>query len=582
MNSPVEEIKNRLDIAEVIQGYLKLQKAGAYWKGLCPFHNEKTPSFMVTPARQMWHCFGCGEGGDIFSFVSKMEGLEFADALRMLAEKAGVKLKKQDPQLNSQRKRLYEITELAAKFFERQLESKSGQLAMAYLKDRGVAENFMSDFRLGWAPDSWQSLRNFLNAEGYDDKEITSAGLAVESQESKNKYHDRFRHRIMFPIADGQGQVVGFTGRIFDKVKGKTVHEDAGKYVNTPNTLLYDKSQVLYGLDKARGTIRNAGCILVEGTLDVLMSHQAGVKNVVATCGTAFGPAHARIIKRYTDRLMLAFDADEAGDTALKKGVVTALAAGLGVEAVLIPAGHKDTADVVKHSPELWQKQAAASVPYLAHLINRSLQDYSGALENKKTVTAAVLPFIKNIVSPLERDYWLEELSRKIAVEKAVLSLELKRLPASFEEKTVDAVPSESKSGELKGIKGLRQEEYLLSLLIRYPDLKRHMGEAELELFSQPKLLKLARGLEANSGAEIPAAESSVVLMSEMLADFNIDPEAEFAQTLKSLKKNRLQSQLKLIQADIKKAEVEGDREALELLVKEFSGLTQELNELVL
>ncbi|MBI2454467.1 MAG: DNA primase [Parcubacteria group bacterium] len=581
MLSPAEEIKSRLDVVEVIQGYLKLNKAGAYWKGLCPFHNEKTPSFMVTPARQIWHCFGCGEGGDIFSFVGKMEGLEFGDVLRLLAEKAGVKLKKQDPQLVSQRKNLYEICELAAKFFERQLLSKTGQMAAAYLKERGVAVESIKNFRLGWAPDSWQSLHNFLNAEGYDDGEIDRAGLIVKGETIK-EYHDRFRHRVMFPIADSQGQVVGFTGRVFDKVKGKTVHADAGKYVNTPNTVLYDKSQVLYGLDKARSVIRSEGCILVEGTLDVVMSHQAGVSHVVATCGTAFGSGHARIIKRYTDRLMLAFDADEAGDSALKKGIALALAAGFSVSAILIPKGHKDTADVVKHDPGLWQKQAADNVPYLAHLITRSLENYSNALEGKKKILAGVLPFIKNISSPLEKDYWLEELSRKIAVSKDVLGLELKRLPAEYSayEPSKNAPPL-APERNFKNLPSLRQEEYLLSLLIRYPDLKRRVGTEELELFSQPKLLTLAQGLLANTGAEIPdTADSSIILMSEMLADFNIDPEAEFAQTLTSLKKQYLQSKLKAIQADIKTAEAASDAAALDLLLKEFNNLTQKLTQL--
>ncbi len=591
MVSQVEEIKNRLDVAEVVQGYLKLQKAGSVWKGLCPFHHEKTPSFVVTPARQIWHCFGCGEGGDIFSFVQKMEGLEFYDTLKMLADKAGVKLAQQDVELSSQRKRIYEICEFSARFFERQLLSQSGQLATVYLKDRGVNPESLKDFRIGWAPDTWQSLRNFLNSESYEDKEIVLAGLAVESSESKNKYHDRFRHRIMFPIADSQGRVIGFTGRIFEKVKSQTVREDAGKYVNTPGTILYDKSSALYGLDKSRTTIRNEGCILLEGTLDVIMSHQAGVKNVVATCGTAFGAAHARIIKRYTEKLMLAFDADEAGDAALKKGVGLALAAGLNVAVVSIPSG-KDAADTVKENPKLWSEAVLKPVPYLAHIINRSLKSFSNTLESKKIVLASVLPFIKNIVSPLEKDYWLEELSRQVKIGKDVLSLELKRLPTDFNHSQSPVVLAGY--GDFKGaqdqpglpgnayectLPGLRQEEYLVSLVIRYPDLKSRLGPEELELFSQPKLFSLAKSLLADDGAKIPdAADSRVLTLSELLADFNIDPETEFAKTINNLKKQNLQSKLKTIQADIKIAEAEGDAAALGVLLKEFSELSKKLS----
>ncbi|MBI2465927.1 MAG: DNA primase [Candidatus Sungbacteria bacterium] len=553
MVSQVEEIKNRLDVAEVIQGYLKLQKAGAYWKGLCPFHNEKTPSFVVTPGRQMWHCFGCGEGGDIFSFISKMEGLEFPDVLRLLAERAGVKLAKQDPQLNSQRKRMYEICELSAKFFERQLMSQTGRQAAGYLKDRGLTPESVKDFRIGWAPDTWQSLTNFLNAEGYDDKEIESAGLTVKSgvtenlirvdprldqrQSAPERYHDRFRHRIIFPIANSQGQVVGFTGRIFEKIKSQTVHADAGKYVNTPGTILYDKSQLLYGLDKARTYFKDIGCILVEGTLDVIMSHQAGVKNAVATCGTALTVAHTRIIKRYTEKLNLAFDADEAGDNALKKGVVLAMSAGLNVSVISIPLG-KDTADAVKEDPDSWLKVAANPVPYLEHIMNRSLRSFTGTLEAKRIVLSNVLPFIKSIVSPLEKDYWLEELSRRAEVGKEILAAEIKHLPVQDSGSSQPAGVLASKPEGRHNLAGLRQEEYLLSLLIRYPDLKSRLGDEEMELFSRPELFSLAKRLAADSGKTIPdTTPSSIVLMSEMLVDFNIDPEVEFVQTLKSLKK---------------------------------------------
>ena len=603
MFSPVEEIKSRLDIAEVIQGYLKLQKAGANWKGLCPFHSEKTPSFMVTPSRQMWHCFGCGEGGDVFSFVQKIEGLEFGDVLRMLAERAGVKLKKQDPQTQSRRKSVYEICELTARFFERQMVSKPGQIAEQYLKERGVLKESMENFRIGWAPDSWQSLRDFLRGENYSDKEIESAGLIVsrgstqteeyQTQTNADKfqrdsassqrssalsYHDRFRHRIMFPIGDSQGQVVGFSGRIFDKVKGKTVHPEAGKYINTPNTLIYNKSLALYGIDRAKSAIRDSGsCILVEGNLDVVMSHQAGVKNAVATCGTAFSQDHSRILTRYTDKIFLAFDADSAGDSALKKSIGIAMTNGLSVSVVSIPFG-KDTADAVKENPELWKESASKPVPYLGHLISRSMENFSGTLDSKKAVLANVLPFIKIVVSPLDRDFWLEELSRKIDVSKDVLNMELKRVA------TVDSARQASQPVFLKGeprdalkVPGLRQEEYLLSLLVRYPELKKRVGDEELGFFSHPRFISMAKNILAGEGNVASFADSSIVLLSEVLGDFEIDAESEFNKIVLSLKKQNLHSKMKMIQEDIKKAEAESDGASLELLLKEFNELSKKL-----
>lgn len=601
MFSPVEEIKSRLDIVEVIQGYLKLSKAGSNWKGLCPFHSEKSPSFMVTPARQMWHCFGCGEGGDIFSFVQKVEGLEFADVLRMLAEKAGVKLQKQDPQVQSQRKGSYEICELASRFFERQLSSKTGQLALEYLKLRGVNSESIENFRIGWAPDSWQSLRDFLRGENYSDKEIELAGLIVKTESSGNEtdlqnspresvpsqrsstlsYHDRFRHRIMFPICDSQGQVVGFSGRIFDKVKGRTVHPEAGKYINTPNTLLYNKSLALYGIDKAKSAIRDSGnCILVEGNLDVVMSHQAGVKNAVATCGTAFSQDHSRILKRYTDKIFLAFDADSAGDNALKKSIGIAMASGLSVSVVSIPLG-KDTADAVKENPSLWIESASKPVPYLGHLISRSMENFSGTLDSKKAVLANVLPFIKTIISPLDRDFWMEELSRKIEVSKDVLNMELKKaIPIDSPQQISQPVFLVGKSQNINSLPGLRQEEYLLSLLMRYPELKKRIGDEELELFSQPRFISIAKNILSGEENIASFADSSVVLLSEELGNFEIDSDTEFNKIILSLKKQNLHSKMEMIQSDIKKAETESDSVSLDLLLKEFNELSKKLVEL--
>ena len=278
--------------------------------------------------------------------------------------------------------------------------------------------------------------------------------------------------------------------------------------------------------------------------------------------------------------MSLAFDADEPGDNALKKGIVLAMSAGLKVAVVAIPLG-KDTADAVKENPELWLKAASSPVLYLKHIMDRSLHNFSGTLEAKKTVLASVLPFIKNILSPLERDYWLEELSRRVEVGKEVLTSEIKRLPREDFglDQTKNILAPQAKSPA--NWPGWRQEEYLLSLLIRYPDLKSRLGDQELELFSRPELFSLAKSLAADSSDIVPdTAHSSIILMSEMLADFDIEPEAEFAQTLNNLKKQHLQSKLKVIQTDIKKAETASDAAALELLIKEFSEISRKLSEL--
>lgn len=578
--SPVEEIKNKLDVLEVVQGYLKLQKAGSNWKGLCPFHSEKTPSFMVSPSRQMWHCFGCAQGGDIFTFVSKIEGVEFADALRLLADKAGVKLSRQDPQVQSKRKRLYEACELAARFFERQLVSIAGQAAAKYLHSRGVSPESIKNFRIGWAPDSWQSLRNFLSGEGYSDQETEATGLIVKGESRPDEYHDRFRHRIMFPIGDSQGQVIGFSGRLFDKIQGKTVHADAGKYINTPSTALYDKSRALYGLDKARGAMRqSASCVLVEGNLDVVLSHQAGVENTVAPCGTAFSLDHFKVIKRYSDRLLLAFDADEAGDAALQRSVGTALSQGFRVMVAAVPLG-KDAADVVKEDPKLWLAAVEKPVPYIEYILARSVAKFPSDVDGKKAVLATVLPFVKSVYSPLERDHWLQEVAQRLSVGKDVVTAELKLVAAPSDQVAAAVYPAVLGDSGLAGpTPKLRQEEYLLALLIKYPGLRKRVVELDLNLFEYPHLAATVKGLTGEAG-ENQVFSPAAALASDLLEEFVVDPEAEFSRLAANLNRQHLQSQLKTIQADIKKAELTGDKHNLELLLAEFNNLSKNLNEI--
>ncbi|HHE76738.1 MAG TPA: DNA primase, partial [Candidatus Parcubacteria bacterium] len=347
-SSPIEEIKSRLDIVDVIKDYMKLEKAGANYRGLCPFHAEKTPSFFVSPARQIWHCFGsCSEGGDIFKFIMKIENVEFGDALKILAKRAGVELKRESPELKTERNKLYDISELACRFFETQLqESRAGREAKKYLLDRGLSEESIKKWRLGYAPDSWQGLSDFLVGRGFSREEIEKAGLSLKSSKTGRRY-DRFRGRIIFPVINLASQVIGFGGRIF---RGGENNE--AKYINSPATILYDKSRVLYGLDKAAMEIRKEdACILVEGYMDVILVSQAGLKNVVATSGTALTQFHLKILKRYSNNLLTAFDMDVAGNSATKRSIDIDQRFGFNIKIVDMP-GRDDPADIASKSPE--------------------------------------------------------------------------------------------------------------------------------------------------------------------------------------------------------------------------------------
>src|SRR3989344_4211704 len=351
-DSQIDEIKNRLNILDIVGSYVKLSKTGINYRGICPFHSEKGPSFFVSPSRQMFKCFGCSAGGDMFEFVKRIEGVEFGDAIKILAAKAGIELKRENPKLKTERQRLYEICDLSASFFEKQLNGSSwGKEAKDYLIKRGITEESIKKWRLGYSPDTWQGLSDFLVGRGYSRDEIVRAGLAVKSEKGNNPY-DRFRGRIIFPVFDLTSQVVGFGGRVFKEQNSKEI----AKYINTPQTLLHDKSNILYGMNNAKLAVRkNNQCVLTEGYTDVIMCHQAGFENTVASSGTALTWQHLNILKRYSDNLLLAFDMDVAGDSATKRGINLAEMQGFNIKIIDAYSKVKDPAEIIFENLKNWQ-----------------------------------------------------------------------------------------------------------------------------------------------------------------------------------------------------------------------------------
>lgn len=414
----VQDVKSRLDVADIVGEYVQLKPAGSgSFRGLCPFHQEKTPSFYVNRPRQSWHCFGCDQGGDIISFVQRMEGMEFPEALALLAEKAGVALPKFDVKASSERKRMFEVNDLAARFFRSTLNSDpSAEVARAYIKKRELDDLTCDLWRLGYAPDSWDALTKTLISHDVTDAELVSAGLALKSD--RGGVYDRFRGRLMFPIADVHGNVVGFTGRIL------TDDKKEAKYVNTPETLVYKKSAVLFGLDKAKGDIKRQDlAVICEGNMDVIGSHQFNIANVVCSSGTALTNEQLNLLKRFTMNLAIAFDADAAGNAATIRGLDLARQLDFNVKIITLPpeAG-KDPDDAVRKDPELWRKAIHDAAPVVEWLYRNAFKGHDLTKpEEKKNIAAAILPEIKRIANPVERDGWITRLAKDLGVSEDAL-----------------------------------------------------------------------------------------------------------------------------------------------------------------
>jgi len=585
ISSPIDEIKNRLDIVEVIGSYIKLQKAGVNFRAICPFHSEKKPSFFVSPTRQIWHCFGCSKGGDIFGFVKEIENVEFGDALRILAQRAGVELRKYTPEyakLKTERQRLYEIYELTSLFFEKQLEASSvGKEAKRYLLGRGITEESIKKWRLGYSPDTWQGLSDFLVSKGYTKAEAERAGLSIKDE--RGSFFDRFRGRIIFPIFDFNSQVIGFGGRVF-KEKDK---EEIAKYVNTPNTLLYDKSRVLYGLDRAKLEIRRRDtCVLVEGYTDVIMSHQAGIFNVVATSGTALTLWQLKILKRYSENLILGFDMDVAGDSATKRGIDLAQSQGFNIKIVRLQAG-KDAADIISKNPKEWETSLQNSKSILEFYFETAFSAKNPKTpEGKKEIAKILLPVLKRIPNQIEKSFWLQKLSKNLEVREEDLREELKK--AKLSEEIYGLEPEEIITQPLKSRKELL-EERIITLILKSPQNLNLIEKNFLPYFSpeiQEILTKLEKKENPNSeffsypsaakGEEETHLFDYLSLKAEVeeIEEKDIGPEIKIC--LKEIQSLEIKNKLDELSKKIKKAEEEKNSKKIEKLIQEFNEFAKE------
>jgi len=531
------EVKSKLSIVEIVGEVVQLKKAGTTYKGLCPFHGEKTPSFVVTPARESWHCFGCGEGGDIFSFVMRRDSLTFPEALKRLAARAGIEIDERTSREDARRARLREVLEQAIAFYHVVLtQSKTGAPALEYLHRRGFSDETIGKFQLGWAPEGWDQMTKMLQARrNVALPELAEVGLTSARPNGRGSY-DKFRARVIFPIRDATGAAVGIGGRV---LPGDAHDSNAPKYLNSPATALFDKSRTLYLIERARNEIRRGDqAVLVEGYTDALMAHQAGFENVVASLGTALTPAQVALIARYAREIVLAYDVDPAGQHAGSIGgaelfrLIGALAAEeTGVEITRVrvarlPEG-KDPDEVIRDQPDLWREAIRTAQPIIEFLIDYYATSFDVRRpEGKRKAVAALIPLLREIRDPVVRDGYLQTLARRTGVEERVL-LEAMRAPdpaghpgsrggrttdgaGGSGRFTADAIISAPDSIDVKGeLKSVSLDERkLLRLLLLVPEQQERVAET----------LK-------TEGMQLPSTPARE-LLAAMLADRECDREA--------------------------------------------------------
>ncbi len=568
LDSPIEEIKSRLSITEVLQDYVQLKKAGTNFKAVCPFHSEKSPSFIVSPAKQIWHCFGCGLGGDIFEFIKLIENVEFSEALKILADRAGVELRKptaEQIQVGEKRDVLYEINDQAAEYFVKVLwESNAGSEALAYLKKRGLTDQTIKHWQLGFAPDDFHYLEDFLT-KSFDKKDIELAGLIIKSDKDSS-YFDRFHDRVMFPIINLHGQVVGFTGRLLhDK-------PNTGKYVNSPETPIYNKSQVIYGLYQGKNLIRKENrAILVEGNMDVIACHQVGFTQTVATSGTALTQQQLIVLKRLCENLIFAFDSDAAGSNATKRALELALNAGFNVKIANL-AGAKDPDELIKRGIGLWEKAVEGAVSFIDFFFDQTFSKHNvQTVEGKREATKELAPLIFRMTDPVTKAHYIRKLANNINVAETAIWDIISKLSVPKQIRTKQQDRTHKTRREV-----LEDQVLGLSLLNK---ANQHLTQFSSADFSQDKR-ELFESLIKQE--PIPAKLTELVELLSFAAEMDmkeqqLDAKAELARVSSEFKKMVLKQRMVDLANKISNAEHLKDKNLVAELSKEYVLLSSQM-----
>ncbi len=571
-NSKIEEIKSRVDIVELAAEYLTLKKAGRNYLGLCPFHQEKTPSFTVNREKQIFYCFGCGEGGNVITFLMKIANKTFPEAIKELAEKTGIVLPsqfvtKEGRQDNSLRESIADLNLRAAQQYARNLYSPSGKIAQDYLNSRGITQETVKQFRLGFAQDSWRSLSDHIEGSGLSLKMAEQAGLVIAGKEGS--FYDRFRGRLIFPIENVSGEIVAFGGRILDKGEPK--------YLNSPESPIYIKGKNLYGLNKTKEEIRKKGfALIVEGYFDLISLWNAGIGNVVASLGTALTREHLELLRRYTSEVVALFDPDEAGRKALDRSLELFLAMNMRARALVLPGGLDPDDYVRKFGKENLTELIANAQPLSDYYIENVLGN-GKTFEDKREMLKTAMEFINKISDKTEKDLFIKRIAEKTGVDQKLLGNEVYKETSS----------NKPKAGREKlpfNISNDVVELHLLQLLLEYPQKTDQVAKENiLDFFLQPQLKELGNkiietykllgfvdlGIILSTDEEAPLREKIFRLMMEALPADDVMLEKIFIDNIRQIKKKWYKDQHRQIKLKLAQAQEKGNQELLNLLVQE-------------
>ncbi len=579
MTSPIQEIKERLDIVDFIRSYITLLPAGKNFKAPCPFHKEKTPSFMVSPERQSWHCFGaCSEGGDIFKFLMKYENLEFYETLKILAEKAGIELRKVSPAEHKQFGVLYDINAAAKDFFIGQLKEKNGSEALAYLKDRGLKDETINEFEIGVSLTDFDAVTRHLIKAGFDIKDVERAGLNFRTE--KGSYIDRFRERIIFPIHNHFGKVVGFSARMLPSLEKQK--PELGKYINSPETLIFNKSKVLYGFHKSKESIRQLkSAVLVEGQMDFLLSYQDGVKNAIATSGTALTYDHLKSLRRLSEELVFCFDSDEAGLKAAERAIDLANSSDFNVK-LLVLEGYKDPAEAVQKSPGtllgLIDKTKSAMEFYFERYLPEGKnykKDVVVNLSEIKRNLRQILSKIKNIASPIEQSHWIKKLSEHANVPESALAEEMAQLKRISNSQFLNSNQFSNPNAQIQNKNS--RKDLICERLLGLVNIKQDF-QAQLNEYLDYLPLDYQMIFKGNLEDERLANLSNLICLRSSLESGMLDEEKvdeEFKELLCQLRLEFLKEKRNELVHQVKEAEKSGDEIKAASVLKEFDEISK-------